>query len=646
MWLRERLSENKNIQITSRMVLVLRMLQLIFYFNHQPVSDVLNLPKKEHMNFTKIALILLVFSLPFTAAKAQVKISYEISFKEPQTHYADVEMNISGLSKAYVDVKMPVWTPGSYLIREFSKNVENVTAAAGKSPVKVEKVKKNTWRIYSSNAKSVTINYKVYAFEVSVRTPFVDVSHGFLSPTAIFMYPDNQLSMSSTVRIIPFKGWEKVSTALEPVAGQRFTYTAKNFDILYDSPIEVGNQDIFEFMAAGVKHTVAMYGGGKYDPERLKKDMPRIVEEATAVYGENPNQHYTFIIHNLSKGSGGLEHLNSTVFGVARDSYATEEGYKDFLGLVAHEYHHLWNVKRLRPVALGPFDYENENYTTNLWVAEGFTSYYENKFMLRAGYYSPDEFAGILISKVANIINTPGAKVESAASSSFNAWIKYYRPNENSNNSTVSYYSKGEVIGLLLDLEIINATKGTKSLDDVMKAMYLQCKTTGKGYTDAEFKAMAEKISGISLNDFWAKYVNGVYPIEYAKYFGYAGIKVQNENEGKNNPYLGIAARGTAGHVVIGAVSRDSGAWKDGLNVGDEIIGVDGIDAEPDVAGMSNMRSKKVGDAVNFKIKRDLLDKEIKVTLTANPNVMLVPSMAEGITADQRNVLKKWMGLK
>ena len=598
------------------------------------------------MNIKKLAMMLMICGLSFLAAKSQVKVSYVVSFKEPQTHYAEIEMNVSGLSKPYVDVKMPVWTPGSYLIREFAKNVEDVSATAGNTSLKVEKVKKNTWRIYSNKSNSLKINYSVYSFEVSVRTPFVDASHAFIFPTGVFMYPDNQLSASSIVKIIPFKGWEKVSTGLEPVAGQPFTYMAKNFDILFDSPIEVGNQEIFEFMAAGVKHTVAMYGGGKYDPERLKVDMPKIVEEATALYGENPNQHYTFIVHNLSKGSGGLEHLNSTVLGVARDSYATDAGYKSFLGLVAHEYHHLWNVKRLRPVALGPFDYENENYTTNLWIAEGFTSYYENKFMLRAGYRSPDEFAGSLINKVANIINTPGSKVESAAASSFDAWIKYYRPNENSNNSTVSYYNKGEVIGLLLDLEIINATKSVKSLDDVMKAMYLQCKAKGRGYTDAEFKAMAEQISGISLNDFWEKYVNGVYPIEYAKYFGYAGIKVQNENEGKNLPYLGIATRASDGHVSIIAVSRDSGAWKDGLNVNDEVISIDGADAEPNVNGMGVLAGKKVGDVITVKIKRDFLDKEIRVTLRANPNVSLVPSIPEGVTEGQRNVLKKWMSLK
>lgn len=590
-----------------------------------------------------LGLIAVLFYVAST--HAQTKINYEVSFKEPQAHYADVEMNISGLSASFVDVKMPVWAPGSYLIREFSKNVEGFTATSGKKLLKVEKTKKNTWRVYTNDARSVQINYSVYAFEVSVRTAFIDATHAFLSPTGIFMYPDHQLSASSTVKIIPFKGWTRVSTGLEPVAGSQFTYTAKNYDNLFDSPIEVGNQEVFDFMAAGVKHEVAMYGGGNYNVERLKVDMAKIITQATAIYGENPNQHYTFIVHNFSRGGGGLEHLNSTVLGATRDDYATEEGYDGFLSLVAHEYHHLWNVKRLRPVALGPFDYENENYTSNLWIAEGFTAYYENKFMLRAGFLSPDAFVGTLATAVSGVMNTPGAKVQSAAEASFDAWIKYYRPNENSNNTSVSYYNKGEVIGLLMDLEIAQATKGSKSLDDVMKAMYFQCKTTGKGYTDAEFKAMVEKISGISFSPFWTKYVNGTDVIEYSKYFGYAGIKVQNENEDKAIPYLGIATRRTEGHILIAAVSRNSGAWIDGLNVGDEVISIDDVPAEPVVERMSALLSRHVGDVIVVKIRRDNLEQEIKVKLKANPNVKLIPSMAADVTSDQRMVLKRWMGI-
>jgi len=597
------------------------------------------------MVLKKLGLGLLILMSPVLVAKAQLKVSYEVSFKEPQAHYADVEMDISGISKDYIDVKMPVWAPGSYLIREFSKNVEGFTAADVKKQLRTEKLTKNTWRVYTGKSKSVQIKYSIYAFEVSVRTAFIDATHAFLSPTGIFMYPDKQLALESTVKIIPFEGWSKVSTGLPAVAGEKFTYKAKNYDILFDSPIEVGNQDVFEFMAAGVKHEVAMYGGGNYNADRLKVDMAKVVEQATAIYGENPNKNYTFIVHNFSRGGGGLEHLNSTVLGASRDGYSTERGYNGFLNLVAHEYHHLWNVKRLRPVALGPFDYENENYTTDLWIAEGFTAYYENKFMLRAGFITPEEFVGTLTAAVSAVVNTPGAKVQSASEASFDAWIKYYRPNENSNNTTVSYYSKGEIVGMLMDLEIAHATKGAKSLDDVMKAMYLQCKSTGKGYTDAEYKAMVEKISGISFTDFWAKYVNGTYAVEYGKYLGFAGIAVEDLNAGKNIPYLGLATKRTEGHILISAVSRNSGAWIAGLNVGDEVLSVDGIAAEPVVEKTSSFIDKKAGDIITVKVKRDDRDMDIKVTLKATPNVRLSPSVAAGVTDGQKLVLKKWMGI-
>ena len=591
------------------------------------------------------------------AANAQVKIAFEVSFKEPQAHYAEVQMNISGLAKDYVDVKMPVWTPGSYLVREFEKSVEEFKATAGGKQARVEKVRKNTWRIFSAKAAEIKINYRVYAFEISVRTPFIDESHAFLSSTGIFMHPDGMIKSPSTVKIVPFNTWSKVSTGLEPVAGQQFTYRASDFDILYDSPIEVGNQDIFEFNAAGVRHEVAMYGGGNYDKEKLKVDMAKIVEEITAVYGENPNKHYTFIVHNFLRGGGGLEHLNSTTLGATRNAYNTEAGYKGFLALVAHEYHHLWNVKRLRPVALGPFDYDNENYTTNLWVAEGFTSYYENKYMHRAGFNDDATFVNDLAGAIGTVINTPGAKYQSAASSSYDAWIIGYRPNENSKNNSISYYSKGEVIGILMDLEIINATKGTKSLDDVMKAMYLQCKTLKRGYTDAEFKAMVEKISGISFTNFWAKYVNGVDDAEYVKYLGYAGVDVTTENATPNKPVSGAAGQLTNnGTISVSSITRNSAAWVAGLNVNDEIISLDNIsvnDALANIRLKSPMLSletlpvvsgKNIADVLKLKIKRDGLEKEISLTLKANPSVRLKATINQNATPAQKAVFKKWTG--
>lgn len=578
------------------------------------------------------------------SSKSQVKVGFEISFIEPQAHYIEMEMNISGLNKEYVDVKMPVWAPGSYLVREFAKNIEGFKANANGKAVKFEKIRKNAWRIHNGKSASVKINYRIYAFESSVRTSFVDDSHAFLSSTGVFLYPDGMLQLPSTVTIKPFKGWEKVSTGLEPVANKPYTYTAANFDVLFDSPIEVGNQDIFEFDAAGVKHTVAMYGGGNYNADQLKIDMAKIVEEGTAIYGENPNKHYTFIVHNFSAGGGGLEHLNSTVLGATRNGYNDPKTYKGFLNLVAHEYYHLWNVKRLRPAALGPFDYDNENYTTSLWVAEGFTSYYENKLMHRAGFFTEQETAQNLATAITNVVNTPGSKIQTVAEASYDAWIKSYRPNENSNNSTISYYSKGEVLGMLMDIEISNATKGAKNLDDVMKAMYDQYyKKLGRGYSDAEFKTMVEKISGISFTPFWNTYVNSTDPIDYEKYFKYAGIKIINENAGQQIPYFGIATKKTEGRVLITAVSRASGGWAAGLNVNDEVISVDGNPAEASIDKMAVFISKKVGDSLTFTVRRDGLLKDIVMKIVANPNVKLVATVDEQASELQKAVRKGWL---
>jgi len=591
-----------------------------------------------------IAGVLILLAASMTS-KSQVKIGFEVSFTEPQAHYAEVQMDLSGLDKDYIDLKMPVWTPGSYLVREFARNIEGFTASSDGKALRFEKVRKNTWRIYNHKAGQVRVSYRVYAFEISVRTAFIDESHAFLSSSGIFLYPDGMLHLPSTVQIRPYSSWKSVSTGLEPVPGKAFTYAAANFDILFDSPIEVGNQDIFEFTASGVKHEVAMYGGGNYDKEKLKKDMARIVEQATAIYGENPNKHYTFIVHNFQQGGGGLEHLNSTVLGSTRDGYSDEKKYKEFLALVAHEYYHLWNVKRLRPMALGPFDYDNENYTTNLWVAEGFTSYYENKLLLSSGFQNAQQTVQNLADAISVVMNTPGSRVQSAAEASYDAWIKAYRPNENSSNSTISYYNKGEIIGMLMDIEIARATKGKRNLDDVMKAMYDEYyKKQQRGYTDAEFKAMAEKISGISFSPFWDRYVNGTGEIEYEKYFSYAGVAVKDLYKGNDTPYLGAASKRVEGSVVITKIIRGTAAWDGGLNVNDEVLSVEGLPVEAAIDRMYAITSRKPGDLITIVVRRDGLIKTVGLRLKANPNVKIEATIDPAASPEQVTVRKRWLG--
>ena len=330
----------------------------------------------------------------FTAFTGQAQsIQYALSMPKPQNHYYQVEMELTDFKGAELDVKMPVWAPGSYLVREFAKNVDLVKAYDEKgTELKVNKVNKNTWRIAKGSAKTVKVKYEVYAFELSVRTSFLDMTHGFVSGSGVFMYVDGHKEQKGKVEVFPHADFKVITTALKQnpdgvTKDGSKSFVFDTYDQLVDCPIEIGNQTVFSFTAAGLLHTVAMYNFGNYDVPRLKKDMAKVVEAATGVFGQNPNKEYTFIIHNVIDAQGGLEHTNSTVLSVNRWTYEGDD-YVDFLKLVAHEYFHLWNVKRVRPVELGPFDYDNENYTSLLWVMEGFTSYYEKLILLRAGYYS------------------------------------------------------------------------------------------------------------------------------------------------------------------------------------------------------------------------------------------------------------------
>lgn len=582
---------------------------------------------------------------------AQEKIAFKVSFVEPQAHYAEIEMEISGIKEDIIDLKMPVWTPGSYLIREFAKNVEGfkVTGSSG-SALTFKKTDKNTWRVNTLKNSSMKVTYRVYSFEISVRTSFVDASHAFLSPSGLFLYPEGKLMLPSTVTIIPHEAWNKVSTGLDKVAAKENTYSASDFDILYDSPIEVGNQDIFEFAAAGVKHEVAMYGGGTYDKEVLQRDMAKIVHEQTKVFGVNPNKRYVFIVHNYNTGGGGLEHLNSTVLGASRNGYTTEAGLLRFLNLVSHEYFHLWNVKRLRPIALGPFNYNAENYTSNLWIAEGFTAYYQEVFTQRSGLQTPERFIANLATVITSVENQPGIKIQSLSDASFDAWIKQYRPNENSPNSTISYYSKGSLIALIMDLEIIQSTQGKAGLDEVMKAMYDEYYVKKKrGYTDKEFKDMAEKVAGHSLSNIYEDYVNGLETIDYSKYLNYAGLSIQNDAGDIEQPYLGIATSLREGKMIISQIARGSGAWNGGLSVNDEILSIDSYNINKTRTGSIEMlkyiSERRVGDRVNVSVIRDGLEKVIEISLEKNPAVKYSIAPVESPSVVQMTVRKRWLKL-
>lgn len=544
-------------------------------------------------------IILFILCLPTFAFGMTV--SYELRMPKPQNHYYEVQMNISGNEDAQVEVKMPVWTPGSYLVREFSKNVNLVKAFTkdGKS-ISVTKKSKNAWIINAGKEKDIQVKYEVYAFELSVRTPFLDLTHGFVSGSGVFMYTEKSKNQSGNVTIFPHESFKRISTSLPgdhgyTGLGQRFQF--ENYDQLVDCPMEIGNQEIFEFTAAGVLHTVAMYGEANYNVEQLKRDMPKIVEAETAVIGKNPNKTYTFIVHNVVDGQGGLEHMNSCVLSVNRWTYAGKQ-YVDFLNLVAHEYFHLWNVKRIRPVELGPFNYDSENYTSLLWVMEGFTSYYDELILRRTGFYTEEEFLAKLQSSINYVEGTPGSRVQPVAHASFDAWVKAYRPNENSSNTTMTYYSRGSVLASVIDAMIITETDGKKCLDHFLQQLYTTYyEGLKRGFSEAEFKMELAKFVGKNMDEFFAKYVDGTEIIPYKEYYTPVGLNVQDITT--NNPSFGASVREEGGKVIVKSVRFGSSAEDAGISVGDEIIGCNGyrVDQamfEGMMSGMSNFDSCEI----------------------------------------------------
>ncbi|AQG79237.1 M61 family metallopeptidase [Spirosoma montaniterrae] len=578
-------------------------------------------------------------------------ITYVVSMPEPQTHYFEVEMQVKNAASAtnarktnYIDIKMPVWTPGSYLIREYAKNVEAFTATANGSPVRSEKIRKNAWRVYSAD-NDLTIRYRVYANELTVRTSFIDADHGYITPASVFMYVDALKPLPHRVIIQPYKEWKKVATGLKVVDGQAYTYEAQDYDILVDSPIEIGNHNSFTFTASGIPHTVAMFGEVLYDEKRLAADYKRVCETAATVVGEHPCTDYTFIVHHIPQGGGGLEHLNSTVLETYRNAYATEASYKGFLTLVAHEYFHLWNVKRIRPVALGPFDYENENYTTMLWLAEGCTSFYEDYILRRAGFHTPEAYLGIVANDITQIENQPGTRVQTVSESSFDAWIKGYRPNENSANTTISYYSKGSVLGTILNLAILAGSNGERSMDDLMRLLYTEYyKKQKRGFTDAEFRQAAEQVAGRKLDDFFTIAVNSTNPIDYNAYFAPVGLQLVNVAGKSADGFLGAGTTVQNGKAVISSVRRGSAAYADGLNVGDEVISVDGVRVGDDL--LRFIGGRRVGEKLTVLVNRAGLLREIPVTLTQNPLLSYRLEPLPNRTDAQKALYNKWLYVK
>jgi predicted metalloprotease with PDZ domain len=595
-------------------------------------------------------MLLLASSLPAHAQNnsrgAQPDITYTVSMPKPYTHLLEVEMRIrrTGSSPSQETLVMPVWTPGSYLIREFARHVQDFAAtdAATGRALAWTKVNKNSWRVTSANSKDWRATYRVYANELTVRTNELNDRHAFWNNAALLMYPEGFLKTGSKVVVNAPAGWS-IATGLPAVAGQPNTYSAENFDVLYDSPFEVGNFKTLSFEVKNVPHRIVIEGEGNYDAERVRRDVQKIVEaQVEMMGGEIPYRDYTFILNLNATGGGGLEHLNSTALITSRFSFSPAS-YTDFLSLVSHEFFHLWNVKRIRPDALGPFDYTSENYTKLLWVAEGITAYYEGLHLRRAGLISDKQFLEMLGGTIRDVQTKPGRLVMSAEEASFDAWIKYYRQDENSANSQISYYDKGALLGLLLDLQIRKMSNGARSLDDVMRHLYTEFFKKNRNYSPADFQRASEMMAGGSLEDFFSRYVRGREELPYEQILAGVGLRLESPSA-IERPYLGADLAQDNDRLIVRRVYSNAPAYEQGINAGDQIVALDGFRVNRDSFNQ-RIGEKRPGDTARLTIFRtdELRTFEIKVGGIRDASYRPV-TLAQP-TAEQSRLYQGWLGV-
>ena len=516
-------------------------------------------------------------------------ITYRVEARDVNTHLFTVTLTIAK-PQAQQRVSLPVWIPGSYLVREFSKNLQGLTAQQGRSKLAAVQLDKCTWQIACSPSKSLAICYQIYAHDNSVRTAWLNAERGFFNGTSVCLKvqgQENSVHLLEVMEPAKTKGWS-VATGLpaQKTNKQGFgTYSAANYDELVDCPVELGAFWSGTFTACGVPHRFVVAGAlPGFDGARLLLDTKKICEEEIRFWHEKslpkkkpPFANYLFMLNALDDGYGGLEHRNSTALICNRKDLPrvgepkVSEGYTTLRGLISHEYFHTWNVKRLRPSEFTSYDYTQENHTELLWFFEGFTSYYDDLLLRRAGLLDSAGYLKLLNKTINQVMQTPGTKVQSVAQASFDAWVKYYRQDENTPNSTVSYYTKGSLVALCFDLTL--RTGGHTTLDDVMRALWLRCKAGPM--TEADFAAVLQDLGKRSLTTDLKNWVHGKTELPLRELLTLHGVAV-HDDPAQLAQRLGLRVSET-NTLVVKTVLSGGAAEKAGFAVGDEWLGIETI---------------------------------------------------------------------
>ena len=553
---------------------------------------------------------------------------YSLHFTDPSGHLLDVEMTLAA-PVAGQCIAMPSWIPGSYLMREFARNVVTLSASQSGGSIAVTKLDKATWQIACAAGSAVTVRYRVYAWDRSVRGCYFDASRGFVNPAAALMQDVAAPNAPCTLELAPpVNGWRCATamTASQVDARGFGHYRAESYDELIDHPIECGEFDEITFEAGGVPHRFVISGHHRGDLARLRADSQKICQGHCDLFSRTtpsraPFGQYLFQLHVVEDGYGGLEHRASTALISPRNDLpsigdaSVSEGYRDLLGLISHEYFHSWNVKRIKPVAFTPYDTTTENYTRLLWLFEGFTSYFDDLMVKRVGLVTEADYLKVLGRRLTQLLRSPGAQIQSAADASFDAWIKYYRADENAPNSQFSYYLRGSFVALALDLMMRERAANdptAPTLDDVMRGLWLEFGETGVGVPE-DACALFSRLTKMDLTEFFARHINGTEDPDWQVLLAPFGIHYRlrasastSDRGGRDEPIvhtnvrtLGmLVAEGGQASPVIKHVINGSAAWQAGLSASDTLVAIDGLRASG-TALAKHLARFKAGDTLS-----------------------------------------------
>jgi len=582
-------------------------------------------------------------------APSQKQVEYSIVPKDLAGHLFAVTVKVDTPDAEGQVFVLPAWIPGSYMIREFARNIVQIRAESAGQTVALEKLNKDMW--FAAPCKGpLVLHYDVYAWDLSVRAAHLDQTHGFFNASSVCLRVLDQDHLPHVIDIRrpaepACKAW-RVATSLPELKAARHgfgTYIAANYDELIDHPVEMGLFELASFKAHGVLHEVAITGKvPKLDLARVTSDLEKICEAQIALFEPKslcaPMDRYVFLVMAVGDGYGGLEHRASTALLCSRKDLPVKgwsdmsDGYGTFLGLCSHEYFHTWNVKRIKPAAFVPYDLQTENYTPLLWLFEGFTSYYDDLMLVRSGVIGVPAYLKLIEKTVSNVLRGSGRLKQSVADASFDAWIKYYRQDENAPNALVNYYTKGALVALTLDLTIRDKTAGKKSLDDVMRTLWQRygrdfyiAGEEQRGITEAEVEALIDEVSGLKLKRFFDRYVRGTDDLPLARLLTPFGIAFTDKRK-SSKASLDVRVARDAAECKLAQVFEDGAAHQAGLSAHDVLIAVGGLRATA-----SNLEALLAPYAVGDKIvlhafRRDEL---MVFTVTLKGDTTPQPKLAE-----------------